>query len=88
MPVVEKNMNPDEGLDDILKVVIKDLNLVNDNTPSVDIFDLDYLEARIKQVSFEEQTSVPTTYCHFRRLNAFSHIMQGLKKDCSAILGS
>ena len=34
MPVVEKNMNPDEGLDDILKVVVKDLNLVNDNTPS------------------------------------------------------
>jgi len=50
MPVVEKNMNPDEGLNDILKVVVKDLNLVNDNTPSVDIFDLDYLEARIKQV--------------------------------------
>ena len=58
MPVVEKNMNPDEGLNDILKVVVKDLNLVNDNTPSVDIFDLDYLEARIKQVSFEEQTTI------------------------------
>ena len=58
MPVVEKNMNPDEGLNDVLKVVVKDLNLVNDNTPSVDIFDLDYLEARIKQVSFEELTPI------------------------------
>ena len=87
MPVVEKNMNPDEGLDDILKVVVMDLNLVNDNTPSVDIFDLDYLEARIKQVSFEEQTSMATYYCHFKQFNAISHSSR-LRKDCSAILGS
>ena len=87
MPVVEKNMNPDEGLNDILKVVVKDLNLVNDNTPSVDIFDLDYLEARIKQVSFEKQTSMATTCCPFKQFNAFSHGSR-LRKDCSAILGS
>ena len=43
-------LNPDDNLDEILGVVLKDLNLVNDDTPSIDLYNLDYFETRMDQL--------------------------------------
>ena len=43
-------MNPDKDLQDILRVIAKEKQLINDNTPSVDIFDFDYFSERLRQL--------------------------------------
>ena len=43
-------MNPDDQLEDILKVLLKEKQLVNDNTPSIDIFNFDYFAGRLDQL--------------------------------------
>ena len=43
-------MNPDEDLEDILKVVLKEKQLINDSIPSIDIFNFDYFAARLNQL--------------------------------------
>ena len=43
-------MDPDKNLSDILTCVVKEKNLINDNTPSIDIFDLDYFGSRLNQL--------------------------------------
>ena len=43
-------MDPDKHLGDILKFVLNEKNLINDNTPSVDIFDFDYFGGRLDQL--------------------------------------
>lgn len=43
-------LNPDDNLDEILGVVLNDLNLVNDETPSIDLYNLDYFETRMDQL--------------------------------------
>ena len=43
-------MNPDKGFEDILTVVLKEKQLVNDYTPSIDIFDFDYFAGRLSQL--------------------------------------
>ena len=40
-------MNPDKYLEDILKVVASEKQLINDNTPAIDIFDFDYFGRRL-----------------------------------------
>ena len=41
------SMNADEGSEDIFKHVIVDKNLINDSSPSIDLFNLDYFRERI-----------------------------------------
>ena len=43
-------MNPDENLEDILTVVLKEKQLINDSIPSIDIFNFDYFAARLNQL--------------------------------------
>ena len=43
-------MNPDKCLDDVLKVVAHEKQLINDNTPAIDIFDFDYFSGRLGQL--------------------------------------
>ena len=43
-------MNPDKNFQDILTLVAKEKQLINDNTPSVDIFDFDYFAERLRQL--------------------------------------
>ena len=43
-------MNPDEDLEDLLKVVLKEKQLINDSIPSIDIFNFDYFAARLNQL--------------------------------------
>ena len=45
-----QTLNADEGLEQVLPVVLREKDLLNDDTPSVDIFDLDYFEARMTQL--------------------------------------
>ena len=44
-------MNSDSNLEEILPVILERHHLVNDDTPSVDIFDFDYFESRMKQLN-------------------------------------
>ena len=39
-------MDPDINLDEVMEVIINQKGLINDNTPSVDIVDLDFFHAR------------------------------------------
>ena len=43
-------MDPDKFLEDILQVFTCEKQLINDNTPSIDIFDFDYFGGRLDQL--------------------------------------
>ena len=45
-----KIFNPDKGINKILHLIVKEKKLVNDATPSLDIFDFDYFEARMRSL--------------------------------------
>ena len=42
----EPNLNPDDNQAQILKVIVQDKRLIHDESPSVDIIDLDFFIAR------------------------------------------
>ena len=43
-------MNPDKNLQDILRLVLNEKQLINDSIPAIDIFDFDYFAGRLKQL--------------------------------------
>ena len=41
-----EGLNPDTNLEEVLDIIVRQKKLINDDTPSVDIIDLDFFQAR------------------------------------------
>ena len=68
-------MDPDANISEALNVLIREKGLINDVIPSIDIFDFDYFDARIKEL----QEAFPESFfCHSLALKA--NTMRGVIK--------
>ena len=47
---MEETFDSDAGIEAVLKHFIADKQLINDESPSIDIFDIDYFKARINSL--------------------------------------